>query len=245
MYGLLSLLAFSVPPLPVDARLDQVRAHLVEIAGGVVADGLPADPIVSKVREGLAKNIAASRIEAAVLRLAQDVRAVGRFLAGRKRAATPDLVRALVEGRSVGLALQVVEPLVAVGRPDATTARSVEVVTDLALRGYPGNRAVPVVASVLASDPGALGRVVATLETIRSEQALTQIEAIDALARGVAGARSLNDAYLRASDEERRRGMGASGAVGRDRASAGDAPGRSELAPGHLPRVNVSPGRRR
>ena len=59
--------AHAAPPvqLPNDARLDPVRPRLAAIVTRAEAEGLPAEVIVSKVREGLAKGIDPKRIEAA------------------------------------------------------------------------------------------------------------------------------------------------------------------------------------
>jgi hypothetical protein len=215
--------------LPDDARLGAARPRLQEMVDRAAADGLPTEMIVSKVREGLAKGVDPARIEAAAVRIADNLRAAQTFLGARR---TPKLVRAVAEARMAGVALTAMDPLVRGDRPQAQ--RAVEVVTDLSLRGYPADRAAAILAVVMARDAGALDRVPGTLERIRQEYALTQAEAVDALSRGLASAESLQAAYKRTADEEQRRGRGP-GASGKS-SDGSEGPGKSGLAPGHLKR---------
>ena len=84
-------------------RLAPVRAGLQKRIDSAAAAGLPADALVSKVREGLAKGVEAQRISSAVMRLADDLEAAQRFvIARRPGAAAPGLVRALAAGRRPG-----------------------------------------------------------------------------------------------------------------------------------------------
>jgi hypothetical protein len=119
------------------------------------------------------------------------------------------------------------------------------VVTDLALRGYPSDRTARVVENVLARDARSLDRVPGTLETIRLDYALSHTEAVDALARGLASADSLQTAYGRTVEDERRHGHGRGGAAkgGSDNDGGDGSPGKSGLAPGHLKNKNGPPGK--
>jgi hypothetical protein len=226
------------PGLPDDARLDPVRPRLERIVGDAAGAGLPADLIVNKVREGLAKGVDPARIEAAALRLSDSLQAAQRYVASRRPGGAPGLVRPVAEARLAGVALTSIDPLVAAERPEPPARRAVEVVTDLALRGYPPERAAAVVRDVLARDSGALDRLPGTLEGLRRDYALSRLEAVDALARGLASSDSLQTAITRTTDDERRQGHGR-GASGSSPGHGGDSgeggsPGKSGLAPGHL-----------
>jgi hypothetical protein len=226
--ALATVLSLAEATLPEDARLGAARPRLQQLVDRATADGLPTDMIVSKVREGLAKGVDPSRIEAAAARIADSLRAAQTYLGARR---TPRLVRAVAEARLAGVALTAVDPLVKSDRPEAQ--RAVEVVTDLSLRGYPAERAAAMLTMVMVRDAGAIDRVPGTLEAIRQEYALTQAEAVDALSRGLASSESLQAAYKRTADEEQRKGKGRG--AGSSKSSDGtEAPGKSGLAPGHL-----------
>jgi hypothetical protein len=132
-----------------------------------------------------------------------------------------------------------VDSLVSGDRPE--TPHAVEVVTDLSLRGYPSGRAGVVVQNVLSRDVRSLDRVAGTLETLRQDCGLTHVEAVDALARGLASSDSLQNAYKKTVEDESRRGHrgGANADWG------GDSPGRSGLAPGRLKSRGVPPWKNR
>jgi hypothetical protein len=210
--------------LPDDPRLEPVRPRLEELVGRTTRAGLPADLVVSKVREGLAKGVAADRIEAAAARLTDSLQTAGKFAAERRRGAPPpaDLVRALAEAHLHGLDLKEVDPMVRSGRASSETARAIEVLTDLSRRGYPTARAAALVKEVFARDAGAVGRLPATLEVLRREQALSHAETVDALQRGMARGGSLDQASHRAAEEERHKGAPArTGREGREAAPGG------------------------
>jgi hypothetical protein len=219
----------AAPTLPVDGRLEPARARLSELVRQAAADGLPADLIVIKVQEGLAKGIDPARIEAAATKLTENLTAAQRYVAERRPGQPPTrLVRAVAEARQAGVPLAIVDPLVRSGRADAP--RAVEVLTDLSLRGYPADRAAPLVQNVAVRDAAALERVSGTLETIRQDYTLSHGEAVDALARGLASSDSLQKAYSRTAEDERRRGRGKGAGKGAD----GESPGKSGLTPGQL-----------
>lgn len=222
--------------LPADPRLEPVRAHLQQIVDQADGAGLPSEMIVSKVREGLAKGVDPARIEAAVVRLAENLDAAQKFVVARRPGRpAASLVRAVAEARMANVPMNAVDRLVRVPRPDAQ--RAVEVTTDLSRRGYPSERAEVVVEHVLTRDAGSLDRVPGTLETIRQDYALTHTEAVDALARGLASSDSLQTAYNRTVEDERKRGKGRGGA-GKGEDEEGDGPGKSGLAPGQLKKKN-------
>jgi hypothetical protein len=224
------------PVLPDDARLAAVRPRLEQLIDRLGGAGLPADMIVAKVREGLAKGADPARIEAAAIRLADSLEAAQRYVAARRPGAVAaPLVRAVAEARLAGVALTAIDPLVSPERAEPPARRAVEVVTDLSLRGYPPERAAAVVKDVLARDLGALDRLSATLEILRREYALSRAEAVDALARGLASSDTLQTAYTRTAEDERRQGHG--GGAARTAEGQEGAPGKSGLAPGHLPKM--------
>jgi len=125
------------------------------------------------------------------------------------------------------------------GRPPAEAARAVEVLTDLSMRGYPAVRVGDLVKDVLARDSHAISRLPAALESIRLDSALTYSETVDALARGLAGADTLQAAYARTLNNQRR--PGAHGRLGWGRES----PARNLVPPGVLRRPLGEPGRGR
>ncbi len=191
--------------LPSDPRLEPVRPRLEEVVQRLAAAGLPAEIVVSKVREGLAKGVPPERIAQAAGRLADNLASARTFLAERRPDGphAPDLLRALAEARLAGVDLAAADPVVRGGRAPAETARAVEVITDLALRGYPSARAGGLVKEVLARDPAAVGRLPATLEVLRREQALSHGESLEAITRGMQGGGSLEQAGSRAAADGR------------------------------------------
>jgi hypothetical protein len=236
MFGIITaaaLLVLAGPPLPEDGRLAEVRPQLQRLVDQASAAGLPADLLVSKVREGLAKGVEPARIEGAAERLFESLDAAQRLVGARRGNASPPLVRAVAEARLAGVALPAVEPLLDGQRPEGSVRRAVEVVTELSLRGYPAERAVRVVGSVLGRDARSLDRVPSTLETIRRDYALSQSEAADALARGLASSDSLQAAYNRTAEDEHRQGRGRGAAASERSASEDGSPGKSGEAPGH------------
>ena len=197
--------------LPDDPRLQSVRPRLEQLVNKTADDQLPADLLVSKVREGLAKGVPAERIEAATQRLAEGLVAARQFVTARHPEVSPpvELVRALAEARLAGVDLAAADPIVRGSRPTADTARAVAVLTDLSLRGYPTGRASDLLEQVFSREPAAVGRVSATLEVLRREHALTHVESVDALTRGLEGGASLATASNRALSEARNgRGQG-------------------------------------
>jgi hypothetical protein len=235
-----ALAASGAARLPDDVRLAPVRIELQRRIDSAAAAGLPVDVLVSKVREGLAKGVDPQRIASAVTRLADHLEAAQGFVnARRPGAAAPGLVRALAEAKMAGLDLETLRSLVAADRPEQPARHAVEVLTDLSLRGYPVARALAVIERVEVREPAALDRVPALLDTLRRDQALSPAEAADALARGLAVADSLQGAYRRAAEDERRKdnGKGSSGT-----GTAVDGPGNSENAPGRLIKVKLPPG---
>jgi hypothetical protein len=228
----------AAPGLPSDARLEPVRPRLEQIVKKAADDGLPADLIVSKVREGLAKGVDVARIETAAGRLAESLAVARGFVAERRPAAAPEVIRAVAEARLAGVDLVAADAVVRADRSAGDTARAVEVLTDLSLRGYPMGRASDLVKDVLTRDPTAVGRVPSTLETLRNQQALTQAETVDAVARGLRGGGPLASAAARAA-EEKGHGRGSAATPG----GPGKAGGDGFVPPGQLKKQNAQMGK--
>jgi len=221
--------------LPDDPRLGPVRASLQRTIDQARRDGLPSELMVSKVREGLAKGVAPEAIAAAIDRLAGSLAAADRFLkAHRRTPARPELLRAVAEAQAAGVDLEAASALTASSGGDTVLVRAIEVLTELARRGYPGQRAVPVVEEIATRDPGALGRVVAGVEQIRSQQTLSRADALQALQRNltVGGNASFDAAMTRALEDGDRAGNATPGS-----------PGKSGQAPGHSGDSGASKGK--
>jgi hypothetical protein len=228
--------------LPADPRLDPVRPQLQALVDKSAEAGLPADLLVSKVREGLAKGVPADRIEAAAGRMAEGLSAAQGFVRARHPGQTPppELVRALAEARLAGVELSSLDPVVRGGAPGPATARAVEVVTDLSLRGYPTSRALALVTELHGREPAAVGRLPATLDVLRREQALSHAEAVDALSRGLKGGASLETASVRAAEARRGAGQGKSKQGGGDSEAGGK---EGFVPPGQLKKQSGAKGR--
>ena len=217
--------AAAEPALPADPRLGPVRADLERTVSKVSHEGLPADMVVSKVREGLAKGVAPEVIRDVAQRLAVNLSASAALLRAHRASQSPSpaLVRVVAEARMAGVEPDSIAPLAASHEGDAVVARAIEVVTDLTVRGYPSRRSASLVQEVADRDAASLGRVVAGLETIRTEQTVSRADALEALGRNMRSrGASLDSALARALESgDRAGGAGAS------------SPGKSADAPGH------------
>jgi hypothetical protein len=210
--------------LPADPRLAPVRADLEKTVATAARDGLPAEMILSKVREGLAKGVAPEVIRDVAGRLAQNLGASATLLrAQRAGTPSPSLVRVVAEARMAGVEAESIAPLAASHEPDAVVARAVEVVTDLTVRGYPSRPSASLVRDIAERDAAALGRVVVGLESIRTEQTVSRADALEALGRNFRSRGASLDSALARSLESGDRAGGA----------GADSPGKSAEAPGH------------
>jgi hypothetical protein len=222
-------LAAAGPALPGDARLLPVRAELQTLVDHAAQVGLPAELLLSKVQEGLAKQVPPPRIVQVVRTLSDDLGAARSFAqplvpGGRPQAA---LLRALCEAKAAGVNWSDTAPLLR-GQSGDAPVRALVVLTDLASRGYPANHAVAVVAVVVRSEPQSLPRLPATLDRLRRGGGLTQAEALDALARALSssrdrGAGSLDQALRKVDDGSDR--SGTDGAQDRSRGPNRDSSG--------------------
>ena len=122
-----------------------------------------------------------------------------------------------------GVEAESISPLAAAREPDAVVARAVEVVTDLTVRGYPSRPSASLVREITDRDATSLGRVVAGLEAIRTEQTVSRADALEALGRNFrSGGASLDTALARSLESGNRAG-----------GAGADSPGKSADAPGH------------
>src|SRR5262245_14922301 len=91
------------PTLPSDPRLSTVRADLSQVVDQTYQAGLPADLLVAKIQEGLAKNVPPARIVMVVRTLATDLTAAKTFAATVVKSPSPALLRALVDAKAAGV----------------------------------------------------------------------------------------------------------------------------------------------
>ncbi len=210
--------------LPADPRLAPVRVELEKTVSSVARDGLHAEVSFSKVREGLAKGVPPEVIRDVAARLAQNLSASATMLRSQRAGTpSPSLVRVVAEARMAGVEAESIAPLAASHEPDAVVARAVEVVTDLTVRGYPSRPSASLVREVTERDAASLGRLVAGLEAIRTEQTVSRADALEALGRNFRSrGASLDTALARSLESGDRAGGGGA-----------DSPGKSADAPGH------------
>jgi len=169
--------------VPSDPRLATVRAELAQVVERAAQDGLPTDVLVAKIQEALAKSVPPPRILAVVHTLASDLASARAFAAPLMASGKEPqvaLLRALAETKAAGVALPQTTALVRTGGDRAVKA--VQVLTDLATRGYPATNAAAVVALVLTRDPLALPKLAGNLDRLRRAQGLTELQALDDLA---------------------------------------------------------------
>jgi hypothetical protein len=227
----LALAQAAAVALPADPRLDPVRTRLESLVTRTSDAGLPAELLVSKVREGLAKGVPVDRIEAAAGKMADGLQSARGFVNERHpRFAPPaELVRAIAEARLAGVELAALDPLVRGPRPNADTTRAIEVLTDLSLRGYPVARAAALVNELHGKEPAAVGRLPATLDILRREQALTHTETVDALSKGLQSGASLEAASAKAAEARGR------GGAGQGKSNGGGGQGQGATKEGFVP----------
>jgi hypothetical protein len=168
-------------PLPDDARLQAVRAELQTIVDRAARDGLPDALLADKIREGLAKGVPAPRIVGVVRTLATELQQA-RSEAAPHVAGVPSqaLLKAIVDAHALGVRAEVAELLAATRGLESQT-RAVEVLGDLAQRGYPAPNAEHALAAI-ARHPAELDHLPARVESLTARGA-TRAQALDALAR--------------------------------------------------------------
>jgi len=176
-----------------DSRLGESAAEVHAIVDGAAANGLPPELLADKVREGLAKGVAPARIALVVRDLADSLgRArVETQIAG---AAAPSaaLLRAIVEAHAAGVGAGAVATVLHAGGRDRE--RAILVLTDLAQRGYPASAAARTVSAIAGHGKNTLDQLVGDAERLRSIDAATPGDALDALARADAQGLGLDHA---------------------------------------------------
>lgn len=203
--------------LPVSDQLNPVRAELQQLVDQASRDGLPAELLVGKTREGLAKGVAPTLILSAVQRLTRDLGDASHFLQAQpgKVPASATLIRALVEARQAGMTWESAAPLVQAHVDEARLARAVDVLAELILRGYPDRPAGTLVRDVVERDPGSVGRLVAGVEAIRRAQTISRADALSALGQSlVASGNSLDKAVTRSVEGKEHGSAASSGTNG-------------------------------
>ena len=184
--------ASSAAGLPDDARLASTRAELQTLVDAAERAGLPVELLVDKIREGLAKGVPPQRITFAV-------RSLDESLKGAQREAAPHLpgkppapvLKAIVDAHALGCKPADLEVVLKAAAPKGlpVATRAVEVLAELAQRGYPTAQAAHTVAEIAARRAQALAELPARADTLTSRDGASRGEALDALAR--AGAQGL------------------------------------------------------
>ena len=136
------------PGVLADARLTEVRAQVEAAAHSAAEAGLPAEWLLDKVAEGLAKGVPPGQIISAVERLGERMRSAARIQrdlpAAHDRAEARAVLRSLVDALSVGAPEAAVARLahgIARSDPDAVPG-GIAAVADLGERGFRGDEAV-------------------------------------------------------------------------------------------------------
>jgi hypothetical protein len=155
-----------------DPRLLPVRATVDQAYAGAARDGVPVSLLDDKLREGLAKSVPPARLAAFLgdyeTRLAEAA-------ALAKPANSPSLLKAIVEARAAGVQPRDLQPVITRG------AHAVDVVTDLAQRGFAPAQVASTVAKVAQKDPRQLDRLAAVAQSLSAR--VGRAEALDAIGR--------------------------------------------------------------
>jgi hypothetical protein len=174
-----------------DARLGGAAAELHALVDRAAVNGLPAELLVDKVREGLAKGVPPARIVVVVRGLGDGlVRARTETQAAGVAAASAALLKAIVEAHAAGVGATEVTVVLHGGGRD----RALQVLTDLAQRGYPLPVAARTVTAIVGHGKNGLDHLVGEAERLRSVDAATPGDALDALARADAQGLGLDHA---------------------------------------------------
>lgn len=195
-------------------RLGPRAADVQRVIDRAARAGLPTEGLGSKVHEGLAKGASPEAILRAVEHQAQALGDANTLVRQQRKApASTALVRAVAEVLAAGVASEVVRPVVAAAADDGRVARALEVLTDLATRGYPERGTGLLVRDVLERDPGSLGHIAGGLESIRRGQTVSRADALELLGRNLLASGNSLDVAVNRSLEGREHG----GGVGNDK----------------------------
>ena len=166
---LAGLLLLAAPTL----RADSFAPLLKQAA----SEGLPVDPLRSKIKEGRAKRVPAPRIRMVVQQMVGHMRTARKWLARGKRQVPPRLLVSVAQARMAGLPDQQIRSLVPTRTARTTKLtrvhRRVDSLVDLHLRGYKGGAAVRLVQRVRSADLPVLGK---TVDAVRKRTGMTQVQ---------------------------------------------------------------------
>lgn len=130
-------------PVLAEPVLSNERARLQSMVDGARASGLPAEILIEKVREGVAKRVPAARITQAVTLLYERMQVADRLLALAPRAASVErrnAVRSLVDALNAGLTetdlSNVIANLGAAARDPKVVAEVAVTMAELSERGF-------------------------------------------------------------------------------------------------------------
>lgn len=207
---LLSAWLAAVAVLPADARLLPVKGRMQAALEVAEREELPADLLVSKMREGLAKRVPAPLIATAVERLVVVLQEV-RELAQRRSVSSPSprLLQALAEARLANVGEEQLGRLLAAQGNETNRRLAIESLSDLKLRGCEPEVAAPLVESLLRKDPKSLALLPSLIQSLRQDFALTNAEAAFSIENGLRNEASLQRAATRARNENAALGKGA------------------------------------
>jgi len=147
--------AYADQPAVDDSRLGGCEIAVRAVVDRAGANGLPTEILVDKVREGLAKKVPPARIALVVRDLADSL--------GRARSETQNagvvapsaaLLKTIVDAHAAGVGTAEVAAVLRSGVQDCE--RALQVLTDLAQRGYPVSVAARTVAAISARGKNAL-----------------------------------------------------------------------------------------
>jgi len=205
--------------VPADARLGAARDSMQAAVDRAGVAGLPTRPLIVKVREGLAKGVPPERIAAAVESLARGLEDANQFARAHGRGASPALLTALADLHARGVALQSAAPLVTAHADEPALLRAIDVLGELAARGYPEGPAGQLLRNVEERDPAAIGRVASGLETIRRGLTVSRADALDALGANLSLDGTALDAAVNKSLEGKEHGAAAGNGHGNGQGS--------------------------
>jgi hypothetical protein len=175
-----------------DVRLSGVSRELRAVVDRASVNGLPTELLLDKVREGLAKGVPAARIATVVRGLGESLGHARVEAQPYVSSPSPSLLKAIVEAHAAGAGTaEVVSILRATGQE---RERALQVLTDLAQRGYPVALATRTIAAITGHRRNGLVRLVGEAERLRSIHAATPGDALDALARAEAQGLGLDHA---------------------------------------------------
>jgi hypothetical protein len=192
---LVAALALPAPP----ARAEPAGTDLDGLVARAATDGLPTEPLRSKIQEGRAKKVPERRIQAVVQQLVRHMHRARHWLRKGKKPVSPQLLAAVGQARLAGVPEQALRTLAPPGS-GPRAALQVDTLADLHTRGYREAAAMELVRRVRRTDLPALG---ASLDGLRRRAELTHAEAADALLKAV---RNRNQSLHRAMQSVSPRG---------------------------------------